>query len=431
MQTHPFGVSSSMPPRRIFSLLSAIGALLAAAPAGASPPPALARAADRLAVADFDEAAAAEEELARENPAAKEAPEALADASLLRLGLGQIDQADADFAALDRAYASKRPDLLARVTLARACNLAGLQAWEHLRDLLRRALPALDRGASKADRAEAHALLARALDRLGDPKNAAAEHRSAIARLARTTSPSAREADILGESRFFLAEQAREKAALLTPPPFTGKKDAAATRAYLEGPAVRWMEQKHYLVELADRAYLRVADIEVPPPAPPRPPPPPSPPGMIGLLNSGGGDPNAPVAPFSSTNDLPKEGGPSSPRWAIAAAAQDGLMWEAFAAEIRSLPIAPRPAAIQEILASGGFVDPVEESVEEQYQLRGKRACEAALQLAHDHAVADEHTRACEAWLGRRFRIEHPRIEEIRPRFPGAVTPPLWAPARR
>jgi tetratricopeptide (TPR) repeat protein len=244
--------------RRLLALLAPFAVFIAAPAAGTASAEALVDAASaQLAVGAFDQAADTWEQLARDVPSSAAAPSALADASLLRLGLGQLERADADAGALERIHGERRPDLVIRVTLARARRHAGLGAWDALRVLLARVWPSVDRRAYLDDRLEAHALLGRALARAGKPDEALAAHRRVIA-LASRHDPAERGADAVGEARFSLAEEERAKADRILLRPYAGKGDRAGVLAYINGPVARWFERKRHALEVADRAYLHV-----------------------------------------------------------------------------------------------------------------------------------------------------------------------------
>src|SRR5206468_3873125 len=158
------------------------------------------------------------------------------------------------------------------------------------------AMPAIDRAAPLETRIEAHVRMGRALAAMGRAQGAAIEM-----------------------SRVLVI--ARDRASAAAALKRRGKD--AATDAETEDA-------------IAEARFLQA---EQPPPAPPPPPPAPSPPGVIGLINSGGGDPNAPITlkddPFSTHWPV----SPPSIRWAIAAAARVGATWGDFVREIRSMPI--------------------------------------------------------------------------------------------
>src|SRR5262249_37807204 len=149
----------------------------------------------------------------------------------------------------------------------------------------------------------------------------------------------------------------------------------------------------------------------------------PVPPGMIDLLNSGG-DPNAPTAPWGRDPvDLEHTPPPPSPRWAIAAAARIALSWSAYVTTFRSLPVL-RPWRGNGIVPGTedltweelrpAFVCHFDDPPDEILKQRAKDACKTALHLSLEHHIADEHTRACEAWLSQNYGAEWHVVDDFR-----------------
>lgn len=58
------------------------------------------------------------------------------------------------------------------------------------------------------------------------------------------------------------------------------------------------------------------------------------------------------------------------------------------------------------------------------------RACKAALDLALQHHIADEHTRACEAWLSRNYGAEWHVVDDLRPKIAPPFAAGPFAPTR-
>jgi tetratricopeptide (TPR) repeat protein len=392
---------------RFPALLPALAAtLLLATPVPATPPSSVSPAASaHLAVGLFDEAAGDLEQLARDAAPAPVAAEALAEAAVLRLRLGERDRAAADAALLEQGFAETRPELIARVTLTRARDLAEREAWSDLRDLLAHAMPAFRRPWQPEESAEAFALLGRALARLDRPAEAAEEYRHALAR-ACCVAPGSRGADGVGEARFFFAEQERAKVTRIVLPPYAGAGDRESINAYLLGPAQRWMEQKRYALEVAEVAYLRVFGVERPPPDPPRPPAPPP----MGMLS--GGDPNAPTAPWGRDDaelETSRFESPPSPRWAIAAAARVAMDWSDFAREFYALPVPPPWRDYQHLMT---ILDPPSDV----WKQRSKSACLLVLRLSGAYHVDGEPVRACAQWLAKNHGAEFHDLWEYLPR---------------
>ena len=354
-----------------------------------------------LAFEDFDRRAADLEEAARGRPRAASSAEALAEASLLRLGLGQREEAESAARSLEAVFRARRPDLVARVALAHARQHAGLLEWAEVRAILVRARPVLGPGAAIDDRLEGHALLGRALARLGRRNEAELEFRRAIA-LEKREGIGARGRDALGEAWFFFADRADEMAKAIVLPPYRGSGDRESVMAYLKGPAERWAIKKRHALEVAEVAHLRVLGIVSRPPLPP----------------AGGGDPDAPITPWGVDGDAAKlVAEPPSPRWAIAALTRLSLSWAEYVRAMRSLPVVP----VQPLIIDGedfrpafiSYVDPPSY----RYEERAKVACARVLSLGLTHHISNDDTRACEAWLSKSYSAEYHVLDELRPRI--------------
>src|SRR6185369_181267 len=128
------------------------------------------------AVAAYEEAADGYEAFARMSPKDSEAPDALADAVILRLALGQMAEARRDGDFFLKTYGSTRRAPAARVSFAieqqlvergdQAAAKKGLAAW----------LGAFDRSGPLDLRIDAHTSLGRVYARTGDRKKAEAEY---------------------------------------------------------------------------------------------------------------------------------------------------------------------------------------------------------------------------------------------------------------
>ncbi len=377
----------------------------------------------------FEEGAAAYERLAHEVGGDRAAPRALAAAVRLRLGLGQVEEARADARLLDGLYRDAHPDLALGTTIARAHWHARLLEWGPLCALIGEAMPVLDRRGAPDDRLQGHALLGRALERLGEHREARAQYRRVLDLAKRVPSGDPGK-DAVGEARFFFADEAGRAAAAIVLPPYQGPADRKAVAAYLSGPAARWMERRYAAVEAAERAYLGVLGVEVPLPPPPPPPPPPPAPGTIGLLDSLGGDPNAPIASWGSIAEDAlgqASSGPPAPRWAVAAAAGAAMGWAKLVTELRSLPVPPWDP--DEALRGVYYLTLLDSPSEVQKQ-RAKAACEACLRIAAHYGIADEHTEACDTWLSRSYRSEHAPFEDLLPKIGATPAVGVFDPAR-
>jgi tetratricopeptide (TPR) repeat protein len=397
------------------------------------------------AIGAYAEAATMFERFTEEREALDQAPPALEEAARLRLRLGQRDKAIADAALFQRLYARKHPERSSRITLAIAARDEQEEDFAASISLLTAAIPAIDRAAPLETRIEAHVRLGRALAAMGRAQGAAVEmsrvlviardRASAAAALKRRGKDEAKDAateDAIAEARFFQAEQKREEVLKIKVAPYRGSGDRASVLAYLNNAARAFVVQKQFALQEAERAYLRVFGIELPPTTPPPPPPAPSPPGVIGLLNSGGGgDPNAPLALKDDPFSTGWSGSPPSIRWAIAAAARVGAMWGDFVREIRSMPI-PRDLRSPEEIR--GTYYQILDSMDELHKQHAKAAFKTCLRYSVESQRFDDFSRSCEAWLARNYSAEQHTVDELvsGPRWlhPGLVAEPAPAPAR-
>lgn len=221
--------------------------------------------------------------------------------------------------------------------------------------------------------------------------------------------------DSRAEALFMAAEKKREAAEQVVLAPYAGPNDRASIVEYLSKQAAGWSVRKHWAIEEAVKAYLRIFGINLPPLPPPRWPPPP-PPGAIGLL---GGDPNAPVPPWGMyPSDDPFStqwtGTMSSPRWSIAAASRVGQLYADFVRDLRSTPIPPSwsgpkaPAADSRVEYLLSLIDGPE-----MHKQHAKVAFAACLRWSTQYRYFDEFSRTCEGWLVRNYRSEYHAMEEL------------------
>lgn len=326
--------------------------------------------------------------------------EALAEAAILRLGLGDFEAARRDRDALTRHHGKARPDLVARVVLFEARGLAGMGDWHALRARLRSATPMFDQRVDIDDRLEAYALLGRALDRLGRrPESVALQWQ--IVAMGRGKALGERGRDAVAEAYFRLAEIEHEKANRIVMEPYVGKRDRVRVLVYLDAAATQWIPRRRKAIEAAEAAYLRVLGVE------PR-----------RHRDELGADPMSAPLP--------------SPRWAIAAASRVAKAWIAFIDEARSLPT-PDAWAGHGIVP--GTTDLTYEDLRgerlcytgstwfDEEKQRAKRACATALDLGLTAHIADEHTEACLFWLSRNYSYEYSTLPEQRPK----IAPPREA----
>ena len=128
------------------------------------------------ALAMYDEAATWYERFAQSNPKREKAPEALQDAVVLRLALGQDEAAVRDGDLYVKNYGSSKPAQAATVVFAIGAHHVEKEDWGEARKRLAGALGVIDRSAPLDVRIQAHALLGRAVAKLGSAADATAEY---------------------------------------------------------------------------------------------------------------------------------------------------------------------------------------------------------------------------------------------------------------
>ena len=94
------------------------------------------------------------------------ADQAINDAVVLRLGLGQADEAIADAQNFNKYYGAKKPELTAQIAFAIADHYAQKEAWDDARKRLSGGMSLIDKNATADVQVQAHALLARAYIKL-------------------------------------------------------------------------------------------------------------------------------------------------------------------------------------------------------------------------------------------------------------------------
>lgn len=357
----------------------------------------LQRARGQQALASYEEAAGGLEAFAHNYPAEGEAPASLKEALVLRLGMGQLDLATRDVELFSRNYGKKQPSESASLLVGIAAAHVEHDDFATGKKLLDTGMAFIDRAAPLDRRILAHALLGRAQLKLGDGKRAEAElgkvrdlwkdPAAALKTLEAQGADNRRVGQALtsvGEALFFFAEQKRTQAEAIAFPAYTGRGDRDDVARHLNTKVAEWLRRKRPAIELAEKEYLKIVEIQ---PAPP-------------------------------------------PRWVIAAAARVGRMWGNFVSDFRAAPLpkewlqrGPLPGSTMtyDELRSSYFKQ-IDEAAEPQ-----KRAAKGAFRTCLNYAVKfqyfDAYAQSCVDWLTRFDRSAFPRIDELMPRW-GAIAPP-------
>ncbi|MEM9691334.1 MAG: hypothetical protein AAGA56_02210, partial [Myxococcota bacterium] len=238
------------------------------------------------AIAVYDEAARWYEKFANENRDMKRAPDALSDAVVLRLGLGQADRAIANAKAFRTRYGPSAPHAAksARIAFALAAHYANRERWTDARDVLnRRAMSNIDTNAEPDVQLQARALLGRIYNRTDNDRGAAEEFgavqqvwKARGERIAADLPGRGRDGrqrlgrglSAVGEALYFFAERERARADAIGFPRYRGKGDAKDVDRFIKGRVKKWIEKKRDAIERAQDAYLEIKRLK--PAAPPR-----------------------------------------------------------------------------------------------------------------------------------------------------------------
>ena len=249
--------------------------------------------------------------------------------------------------------------------------------WAPARKTLAARMPALDAGARLDDAMAGHALLGRACDMLKDAA-CAAEHYGKVVALwsapdaeqklgagagddAERSRRTTRAVTAAGEALFFAAERKRAAADAIVFPVYAGSGSREDVLAFVKREVAVWVKRKRPAIEEAEHAYLAVLKLR-----------------------------------------------PSSPpRWTLAAMERTGRMWADFVREFRATPTPAEWKGAGPVPGAGGltyeqlraeYMKGISEASEPQ-QERARNTFRVCRDWGIKHAIADEHTRVCEAWL--------------------------------
>jgi tetratricopeptide (TPR) repeat protein len=335
------------------------------------------------AIAVYDEAANWYEKYARENPKGENADKALSDATLLRLGLGQEDEAIKDGDAYNRAFGNTKPATTAAIAFGIGAHYAEQENWDKARAKLSTAMALIEKSATFDVVVQAHGLLARTWTNLKRKNEAKAEYAkvrgywsdakaaegkimsipdeddaSKIRRLGKALTS-------VGEAYFFTAEEKREDVEKIKFPVYKGPGSKEAVLKHIKGPVMDWIKKKRPAIEKAQEEYLKIVQLQPTPP----------------------------------------------PRWVIAAGSQVGGLWGKFVKEFRDAPI---PTDIKkDVELRNAYYGGLDEASEPD-KLKAKAAFETCLKYSVTYQFFDEYSRKCEVWLSKTYKNEYHVVDEFR-----------------
>jgi tetratricopeptide (TPR) repeat protein len=338
------------------------------------------------AIAVYDQAADWYEKYAKADKTADKADSALADAVVLRIGLGQEKEAIDDAQLFTRNYGATKPAQTASIAFAIGAHYAEKEDWEKAKSALSGYMGVIDKAAPDIQ-AQAHATLARAYLK---GKNGEAQARGeyakvrglwqnpgdAVARI-KAAYPGEDEGTIqrrvgkalnaVGEAYFFNAEEMKaQKVDTIKFPAYNGPGTKDDVLKHINTKVKDWLEKKGPAIEAAAAEYKKIVDLQ----------------------------PDAP------------------PKWVIAAGSRVGLMWGQFVDDFRAAPIPKAWKSDAEL--RGVYYDALDAKSEPIKVQKAKPALVTCLTYSVKFQYFDEYSRSCEVWLAKNYKAEYHVVDELR-----------------
>ena len=319
------------------------------------------------------------------------ADQALSDAVVLRLGLGQDEQAIADANDFNRYFGRRKPAQVAQISFAVAAHYGEKKDWENVRKRLGATMRQIDAKASLDVRVQAHTLLGRAYANMNsrqagtqygkvvalwkNPSAAVAEINKGEGDAGAKQRRVGRALEAVGEAIFYFAEQKKKKVDAVRFPAYKGVGTKEKVLKHIQTKVKDWIGKKRPLIGDASKEYKKIVDLQ-------------------------------PVPP---------------PRWVIAAGSRVGEMWGTFVDEFRAAPIPDSIKKDYELrTAYYGALDDASEPQKQQ----AKSAFQICLGYSVKYQYWDQYSRACEEWLAKNYKADYHLIDEFRG-APNRVNDPL------
>lgn len=338
------------------------------------------------AIAVYELAADWFEKFVDADPRADKADAALADAVLLRLGLGQEEQAIKDAEKFKKNYGASKPAQTASIAFAIGAHYAEKEEWDKARASLVGSMSVIDKAAPDIQ-VQAHATLARAYAKLkGGERQSKGEYAKVRGYWAnpadaeqkiRAAYPSedqgqqdkrlAKALNAVGEAFFMAAED--ERHAVVDPvvfPEYKGSGTKEDVVKHIQTKVKDWYTKKKESIAKVEPAYVKILDLK-------------------------------PVPP---------------PKWVIAAGSRSGLMWGNFVDDFRRAPIPKAWKTDPEI--RGTYYDALDGASEPFKTNNAKPALKKCLDLSVKYQYFDSYSRDCEVWLAKNYKAEYHVVDELR-----------------
>jgi tetratricopeptide (TPR) repeat protein len=342
------------------------------------------------AIAVYDQAADWYEKYAAADKTADKADQALSDAVLLRLGLGQEEEAIKDAQVFTRNYGAAKPAQTAAIAFAVGAHYAEKEDWEKAKTALQGSMGVIAKAAPDIQ-VQAHATLGRSYLRVKGAKGngeymAKGEYakvralwqnpQDAVARInaaypneddGQKAKRLGKALNAVGEAYFFAAEQVKqEHVDTIKFPAYHGPGTKDDVLKHINTKVKEWLEKKMPAIEKAAAEYKKIVDLQ----------------------------PDAP------------------PKWVIAAGSRVGLMWGGFVDDFRAAPIPDAWKKDAEL--RGIYYDALDGKSEPIKAQRAKPALVTCLAYSVKFQYFDEFSRSCEVWLAKNYKAEYHVVDELR-----------------
>ncbi|MBW2453067.1 MAG: hypothetical protein JRI68_01075 [Deltaproteobacteria bacterium] len=344
----------------------------------------------------FELAALWYERFALSYPKSHEAPEALSDAVVLRLALGDTDQAVDNAARFQRLYGRSKPREAAQVAAAIGAHHVERADWSKVDRHLSRAMRLIEAHGTADLRLGASCHLARAKLALGDAAEADRLYRRVSATWSKpdrrqrliasfdSTQPGhlrrlGKVLTAVAEAYLHFSKQQRDWADGMVRPPFRGAPTRARLQSYLTGQLVPWLAARQRAIRAAAADYQRIPRLR---PAPP------------------------PGAVVEASSDV-------------------AAMWAALLEDLRGPPY--RAAGAGQSADQQWYRRQVEQ-LAAPLQRKAKQAHRTCLAYSAEYLVRSDDRARCHDWLSRHYPAEHRPVLELMPAptWRGAALSERW-----
>ena len=344
-------------------------------------------------IAEYAEAAQLIETAVRRFAKSDEAPDALDNAIMLRVGVGDIDRAIEDLQVFSKNYGATRASEIPKMVVTVATAL-----WDHgrpkdSREFMEKWLNLVEKNGNLHQRILTHALLGRIYVHERAPEKAAKEFEIVRAAwkkpeetLAQHDAMGGTETEKLrrlgqtitavGEALFFFGEQKRAEVEAIRFPEYTGSGSKESVTTFVSTKILAWMKDKRLAIELAEAEYQKILALQ-------------------------------PASP---------------PRWVVASAGRVGVMWSGFISEFRRAPMPKEWKSTAPLPGTSTPGTEIKKLYLEQLSAMSEPILQRSTQaflVCVNHSVKfqwfDDHSQACVDWLEKRFPKEWIKVEEIRP----------------